>query len=349
MSILLSFFAELFLRSLEKSQAKFLRLQSFKKATIAMATPFSFLLINMSIIFSMLSTLTAASYLPLKSTSSASLPPSSGSDSLPHYLRADQTSFLLQRLLRGRIAEAQCGLKCKEKNKQDTCVKTCQEILRSEKSALSVHQKTSQRPSCSTGCWRNMETGGFIKIDLRKTLCFLTWNQRKENGQLSYLVVAKDLGGKWHLVANPLDSTSISRVLVEHYIEVRLLVISEEGLQDEASLLLDDDISLKPSFVRQCQQDERQERNTPDQNISEKKKEEKKEGGKAWQHIEIVILLLPSFFIILSFLAVFLMVRQKKADTKTNVEIETDIEDNYVREGSIMPPLYEAIDNYCVL
>ena len=151
------------------------------------------------------------------------------------------------------------------------------------------------------------------------------------------------------MVANPLDATSISRVLVEHYIEVRLLVISEEGLEDEASLLLDDDISLKPSFVSQCQQDERQERNTPDQNNSEKKEKEEIEGGKAWQHIEIVILLLPSFFIILSFLAVFLMVRQKKADTKTNVEIETHIEDNYVREGSIMPPLYEAMDNYCVL
>ena len=148
-----------------------------------MTTPFTFLLINMSIIFSMLSTLTAASYLPLKSTSSASLPPSI--DSLPHYLRTDQTSFLLQRLLRGRIAEAQCGLKCKENKKQDTCVKTCQEILRSETSALSVHQKTSQRPSCSTGCLRTTEEGGLIKIDLRKTLCFITWNQRKETGQLS--------------------------------------------------------------------------------------------------------------------------------------------------------------------
>ena len=314
---------------------------------MAMTTPFSFLLIHMSIIFSMLSTLTPAYYLPLESTTSASLPPSS--ESLPHYLRTDQTSFLLQRLLRGRIAEAQCGLKCKEKKRQDTCVKTCQEILLSENSTLSVRQKTSHRPSCSTGCLRTTKEGGSIKIDLRKTLCFITWNQRKETGQLSYLVVAKDLGGKWHLVANPLDATSISRVLVEHYIEVRLLVISEEGLEDEASLLLDDDISLKPSFVSQCQQDERQERNTPDQNISEKKEEEKKEGGKAWQHIEIVILLLPSFFIILSFLAVFLMVRQKKADTKTNVEIETHIEDNYVREGSIMPPLYEAMDNYCVL
>ena len=139
---------------------------------MAMTTPFSFLLIHMSIIFSMLSTLTPAYYLPLESTTSASLPPSS--ESLPHYLRTDQTSFLLQRLLRGRIAEAQCGLKCKEKKRQDTCVKTCQEILLSENSTLSVRQKTSHRPSCSTGCLRTTKEGGSIKIDLRKTLCFIT-------------------------------------------------------------------------------------------------------------------------------------------------------------------------------
>ena len=136
--------------------------------------------------------------------------------------------------------------------------------------------------------------------------------------------------------------------------EVRVLAISEEGLEDEASLILNDDILHNHPFDRKpilsmCREKGNcQERNTPHQKIPNQEKEvdlgKEIEGGE-----NILILILPSLFIILSFLAIFLLIKQKKVDTKAVGNDEKEFEGTLARGDNDMPPIYEEIDNYCVL
>ena len=191
---------------------------------------------------------------------------------------------------------------------------------------------------------------------LSRAPCSITWTSATRPIQLLYLVAAMDLGGKWHLVANPLAATFIPILqLEEHYLEVRVLAISEEGLEGEVSLILNDDILHNPPFDRKpipsmcSEKGKRQERNTPHQKILNQEKEfdlEKEiEGGES-----ILILILPSLFIILSFLAIFLLIKQKKVDIKAVGNDEKVFERTLGGGGDTdMPPIYEEIDNYCVL
>ena len=197
-----------------------------------------------------------------------------------------------------------------------------------------------------------------LNFHLSLAPCSVTWTSAARPIQLLYLVAARDLGGKWHLVANPLAATSIPILQLEHYLEVRVLAISEEGLEDETSLSLNVDILHNPP--PRCE-GKRQERNTADQKIpnqeqevdleeeiEEKKVDEEGRGGADFQPMDIATLLLPSVFIILSFLAILLMVKQKKADPKgvgnDGKELGGTLGDN-----DMPPPIYEEIHNYCVL
>ena len=196
-----------------------------------------------------------------------------------------------------------------------------------------------------------------VNFHLSLAPCSVTWTSAARPIQLLYLVAAMDLGGKWHLVANPLAATFIPILQLEHYLEVRVLAISEEGLEDETSLSLNDDILHNSP---RCE-GKRQERNTADQKIpnqeqevdfeegiEEKKVEDGGQGGTDFQPMDIATLLLPSVFIILSFLAILLLVKQKKADPKgvgnDGKELGGTLGDN-----DMPPPIYEEIHNYCVL
>ena len=200
-----------------------------------------------------------------------------------------------------------------------------------------------------------------LNFHLSLAPCSVTWTSQPSAArpiQLLYLVAARDLGGKWHLVANPLAATSIPILQLEHYLEVRVLAISEEGLEDETSLSLNDDILHNPP--PRCE-GKRQERNTANQKIpnqeqevdleekiEEKKVEEEGRGGADFQPMDIATLLLPSVFIILSFLAILLLVKQKKADPKA---VGNDGKEfgGILGDNDMPPPIYEEINNYCVL
>ena len=129
-------------------------------------------------------------------------------------------------------------------------------------------------------------------------------------------------------------------------------------MEDETSLSLNDDILHNPP---RCE-GKRQERNTADQKIPkqeqevdlDKEMEEKKveeegqRGGANFQPMDIATLLLPSVFIILSFLAILLLVKQKKADPKA---VGNDGKEfgGILGDNDMPPPIYEEIHNYCVL
>ena len=212
-----------------------------------------------------------------------------------------------------------------------------------------------------------------INFYLSLSPCSITWSSASRNLAipLLYLVAARDEGGKWHLVANPLAATSIPILqLEEHYLEVRVLAISEEGLEDDASFMINDDILHNPTFDRKpipsmCREKgKRQERNTPHQNQERNTPNHKipnQENEVDWaKEIDlgkeigggesILILILPSLFIILSFLAIFLLIKQKKVDIKAVGYDERVFERTLGGGGDTdTPPLYEEIDNYCVL
>ena len=200
-----------------------------------------------------------------------------------------------------------------------------------------------------------------LNFHLSLAPCSVTWTSQPSSArpiQLLYLVAARDLGGKWHLVANPLAATSIPILQLEHYLEVRVLAISEEGLEDETSLSLNVDILHNPP--PRCE-GKRQERNTANQKIpnqekevdleeeiEEKKVDEEGQGGADFQPMDIATLLLPSVFIILSFLAILLLVKQTKADPKA-VGSGVGEFGGTLGDNDMPPPIYEEIHNYCVL
>ena len=307
------------------------------------------------------------------SVSSSSFSSASSQSIQPPSHGASHTSLLLQRLLQAQIAEAQCVLRCKSikmDEKEAVCLQICQSLMLPKSSNTLCHLPRC-RSRCKAGCFGNKKEGDLVDFHLKQAPCSITWNSESKPSsiQLLYLVAARDLGGKWHLVANPLAATSIPILQLKHYIEVRVLAISKEGLEDEASLMLNDDILHNTPFGQKpifsiCHErgpGKRHGRNTghqddySEQEIGEKILEEDKEEGRDegrtyWQPMEVATLLLPSFFIILSFIAILLLIRQKKVDTKA-IRIDEKVFGRTSADGNndMPPPIYEEIDNYCVL
>ena len=327
----------------------------------------SLLLMHRNIIFAtflLLPLLISGSLLPLKSSSLSSAP---SNEIHPSLHGSSHASLLLQRLLQAQIAEAQCVLRCNKLDQEALCLKLCQGLAMPKFTTSLCHLPTCGS-RCKAKCFGKKRREGLVNFHLSLSPCSVTWSSASQPSatlpiQLLYLVAARDQGGKWHLVANPLAATSISILQLEHYMEVRVLAISDEGLEDEVSLLLNDDILHNPPFdgkpiPSMCREKgKRQERNTPHQNIPNKEIEvdlgckelevdlgEEIEGGE-----NMLILILPSLFIILCFLAIFLLIKQTKSDTKAAGTDEKEFEGTLSGGDNDMPPIYEEIDNYCVL
>ena len=329
-----------------------------------MTTIPSLLLMTRRTIFAMLfllPILISGSLLPLKSPSRSSS--ASPNEVQPSFQGSSHPSLLLQRLLQAQIAEAQCVLRCQKLDQQALCLQVCQGLKLPKFTTSLCHLSKCGSRCKKTKCFgEKRRRRGLVNFHLGLSPCSITWSSASRNLagrtiQLLYLVAARDEGGKWHLVANPLAATFIPILqLEEHYLEVRVLAISEEGLEGEVSLILNDDILHNPPFDRKpipsmcSEKGKRQERNTPHQKIPNQEKEfdlEKEiEGGES-----ILILILPSLFILLSFLAIFLLIKQKKVDIKAVGNDEKVFERTLDGGGdNDMPPIYEEIDNYyCVL
>ena len=342
-----------------------------------MTTISSLLLMTRNTIFAMLfllPLLISGSLLSLKSPSRSSS--ASPNEVHPSFQGSSHPSLLLHRLLQAQIAEAQCVLRCQKLDQEALCLQVCQG-LKLPKSTTSLCHLSKCGSRCKkTKCFgEKRRRGGLVNFYLSLSPCKITWSSASRNLagrtiQLLYLVAARDEGGKWHLVANPLAATSIPILQLEHYLEVRVLAISEEGLEDDASFMINDDILHNPTFDRKpipsmCREKgKRQERNTPHQNQERNTPNHKipnQENEVDWaKEIDlgkeigggesILILILPSLFIILSFLAIFLLNKQKKVDIKAVGNDEREFEGTLGGEGdNDMPPIYEEIDNYCVL